>query len=180
MTAQTEAQLTRSTTNVPHPTFWRARCQGSRPSDGADAGLRAPFMICTMQMAGTFVSSPIDAAGTMTWVSLWAGPSELPVDRVLGLVQAVGAGRDRRLEVPAEVRMDRAEAPDRRPDALGDRRARPLGRSPAATAPPPEPEGGGEVIDEGVQLDPGAVGAGVVVVASAASMSACRSRMRCS
>jgi hypothetical protein len=53
-------------TFVPHPTFWRARCQGSRPSNGADDGLRAPFMICTMQMAGTFFSSPTDQDETTT------------------------------------------------------------------------------------------------------------------
>jgi hypothetical protein len=57
-------------TFVPHPTFWRARCQGSRPSNGADDGLRAPFMICTMQMAGTFFSAPTDEEGTMNWVCL--------------------------------------------------------------------------------------------------------------
>ena len=38
-------------TFVPHPFFWRARCQGSRSSGGIDEGLRAPFMICTTQMA---------------------------------------------------------------------------------------------------------------------------------
>lgn len=54
-------------TFVPHPLFWRARCQGSRPSGGADDGLRAPFMICTMQMAGQFTAGTA-ADGTTSWV----------------------------------------------------------------------------------------------------------------
>jgi hypothetical protein len=56
-------------TFVPHPFFWRARCAGSRPSGGVDDGLRAPFMICTMQMAGTWFASTLDD-GTTNWVCL--------------------------------------------------------------------------------------------------------------
>lgn len=56
-------------TFVPHPMFWRARCQGSRPSGGVDDGVRAPFMICTMQMAGQFTAATA-ADGTTSWVCL--------------------------------------------------------------------------------------------------------------
>ena len=53
---------------VPRPGWWQARCQGSRPSNGADDGLRAPFMICTMQMGGEFFSVATDEDGTMNWI----------------------------------------------------------------------------------------------------------------
>jgi hypothetical protein len=52
---------------VPRPGWWRARCQGSRPSDGVDDGLRAPFMICTMQMQGDWFAATLDD-GTTNWV----------------------------------------------------------------------------------------------------------------
>jgi hypothetical protein len=57
-------------TFVPHPFFWRARCQSARSSDGADDGLRAPFMICTMQMGGQFFSSTSEPEGRTNWVCL--------------------------------------------------------------------------------------------------------------
>lgn len=54
--------------SVPRPGWWQARCQGSRPSNGAADGLRAAFMICTMQMDGEFFSAATDEAGTMNWI----------------------------------------------------------------------------------------------------------------
>ncbi len=53
---------------VPRPGWWHARCQGSRPSNGADDGLRAAFMVCTMQLDGEFFSVATDEAGTMNWI----------------------------------------------------------------------------------------------------------------
>ena len=57
-------------TFVPHPFFWRARCSAAR-STGADASFaRAPFMICTMQMDGTFFSGEGPGDGVTSWVCL--------------------------------------------------------------------------------------------------------------
>lgn len=52
--------------------FNRARCQNTRPSNGADDGLRAAKMICTMQMAGDFRAAPTFGTtdGTMTWICI--------------------------------------------------------------------------------------------------------------
>jgi hypothetical protein len=50
----------------------RARCQGTRPSDGADDGLRAAATICTMQLGGDFRAAPSYGTtdGTMTWICI--------------------------------------------------------------------------------------------------------------
>ena len=42
--------------------------RGQLGCNGADDGLRAPFMICTMQMGGEFFSVATDEDGTMNWI----------------------------------------------------------------------------------------------------------------
>ena len=51
--------------SVPRPGWWRSRCQDAR-SDGTDRGANQAFMICTMQMDGTFFSQT-DENGT-DWI----------------------------------------------------------------------------------------------------------------
>src|SRR5262245_53151391 len=91
-------------------------------------------------------------------------PSGLPGHGVFGLVAAVRTSGHRRLEVAPELGELAAQAADRRPDAVGDGRAGPLGGAARAAGPAAEAERTGQVLDDGVELGLGPIGPGVVVV----------------
>ena len=63
----------------------------------------------------------------------------------------------------AECGVDVGDAPDGAADAVGDGGPGPLACSSAGSLPPAEPEGLAQLLDEGVQLDFGPLGADPVV-----------------